>query len=691
MSKFPRMNQDTGNGSETIRSVIESVGTFLPETDVSTHDILQGCRRHLLVPLERWSGIKSRRMAGTTEFSLDMAERAIARCLEKSRYSARDVELLICCNISKQDESDRFSLEPTTSASLLTKFDFADPVHFDLANACAGLFTGIYLADNLIRQKVFSRVLVVSGEYITHLTRTAQIEIESSRDSRLACLTLGDAAAAVMLEAGTGDAGFRSVQMRSAPEHSLLCIAKTTDKAHGGAIMFTDSMGLNEHATENSVLHTLATLQDANVNPDDVDHWILHQTSQRALRGGAAAFNRALGRRAMHDGNLVDNLGRRGNTASTSHFVALADLIEADRIRSGQNVVFAVQASGITYGTAIYQLDDLPSRLRNGGHHKDAADPHAPGSTPAGNGARPKSSSFQRLSRRIQVEAAAAVLPEGPSENEIQMASRAAKECLSRSKYSASQVDVLIFTGIYRNEFLTEPAVAALVARELGITGAMSAERAAPFFAFDIMNGSLGSLTASWVASNLITGGMAKVAMVVSGECIQKQDGALGIVDAASAFILDAGDGRVGFDSFYFTSMPEHHGVFRSFAITAGGPARLGFNGSLEEVRHLAIPELRRAMERHLEESGLTRDGIGAVLAPQGTNGFAGELADALGMPAHKVIDAGKGNLAASSLAFSLLSTNGHANGKPLLALECAPGLQVGAATYYGSLAKPER
>ena len=688
MSKFARMRQDSGNGLETIRSVIESVGTYLPETDVSTRAILEGCHRHLLVPLERWSGIKSRRMAGTTEFSVDLAERAVARCLEKSRYSARDVELLICCNISKQDESDRFTLEPTTSATLLTKFDFANPVHFDLSNACAGLFTGIYVADSLIRQKVFSRVMVVSGEYITHLTRTAQIEIESVRDPRMACLTLGDAAAAVLLEASTQpDVGFRRLDLRSAPEHSMLCIAKTTDKAHGGAIMFTDSMGLNEHATESSVLHVLATLEAAQVEPEEIDHWIMHQTSQRALRGGAAAFNRALGRTAMHDGNLVDNLGRRGNTASTSHFVALADLIESDRIRSGQHIVFAVQASGITYGTAIYELDDLPARLRNGGHGKSAsANGHG---EPAGASASSGSAlRFQRLRTRVQVESAAAVLPEHEAETEIQMASRAAKECLARSKYSASQVDVLIFTGVYRSEFLSEPAVATLVARELGITGAMRTDRDNPFFAFDITNGSLGSLLAAWVASNLINDGSVKVAMVVSGECIQKQDGTLGIVDSASALVLDAGDGTVGFDSFCFTSTPEHHGAFRSYANTAEGPARLGFRGSLEDVRRLAVPELRRAMERHFEEGGLTRDGIGAVLAPQGTDGFSERLASGLGLPAQKVIDAGKGNVSASSLAFALLSTIGCTGGKPLLVMECAPGLQVGSATYYGGLTR---
>jgi 3-oxoacyl-[acyl-carrier-protein] synthase III len=673
-----------------VSSVIESVGTYLPDAEISTKTILAGCRKHLLVPLERWSGISSRHMAGTTEFSIDLAERAVARCLEKSRHTARDVELLICCNISKQDENNHYTLEPTTSTTLLTRFDFGPLVHFDLTNACAGMFTGIFVADSLIRQGVFSRVLVVSGEYITHLTKTAQKEIESSRDPRMACLTLGDAAAAVMLEATSRPGiGFQHLDLRSAPEHSELCIAKTTEQAHGGAIMFTDSAGLNDHATANAVQHLMATFQESQVQPEEIDHFILHQTSRRALQGGSAAFNKALGRKAMHQGNVVDNLTNRGNTASTTHFVALADLIEADRIHSGDQLAFCVQASGITYGTAIYTLDDLPARLRNGHGNGSGKTAEPPVATPAqprvATPAQGLVPTFQRLSRRVRVVSAATALPEQPAETETQMASRAAKDCLARSGYAASDIDTLIFAGVYRADFLSEPAVANLVAKELGITGSMGTDSQRHFFAFDILNGALGCLTASWVASNLIAGGQSKVAMIVTAESVQRQleAPALGIVDAASALILDAGDGVEGFDSFSFGTLPEHHDVLQTYANTAEGPAKLGFRGDPAAVRQLAIPELRRLMDRHLQESGLTRDGLAGVLPPQDGDEFVARLADGLGLPANRVVNARKGNVFASSFAFALLSASQQEAERPLLALEFAPGLQVGCATYY--------
>ncbi len=76
-------------------TIIESLGVYLPPKAVSTSEVLEGCRNKLAFPLERLTGIKSRRMAGETEFSIDLARKAIESCLKCSRYRAEDIELLI--------------------------------------------------------------------------------------------------------------------------------------------------------------------------------------------------------------------------------------------------------------------------------------------------------------------------------------------------------------------------------------------------------------------------------------------------------------------------------------------------------------------------------------------------------------------------------------------------------------------
>ena len=66
-------------------TIIESMGVYLPDKEVSSKDLLASAKHALLYPLEKLTGIKSRRMAGETEFSIDLARKAIASCMEFSK------------------------------------------------------------------------------------------------------------------------------------------------------------------------------------------------------------------------------------------------------------------------------------------------------------------------------------------------------------------------------------------------------------------------------------------------------------------------------------------------------------------------------------------------------------------------------------------------------------------------------
>src|SRR2546427_8830643 len=70
------------------------------------------------------------------------------------------------------------------------------------------------------------------------------------------------------------------------------------------------------------------------------------------------------GKEVCHNDNVINNIAERGNTATTTQIVALADSILSNNIQSGDNIVFGITGSGATIGAALYTLDDLPDRLR---------------------------------------------------------------------------------------------------------------------------------------------------------------------------------------------------------------------------------------------------------------------------------------------------------------------------------------
>ena len=384
----PQAATTATGGTRTAQTVVESLGVYLPEREVTTGAIVRACRHRLRVRLERMTGIRSRHVAGDKEFSVDLAREAVARCLQASRSQAADVDLIIAANISKQDSRLTYNIEPTTAAVLRKQFGMHGALAFDLSNACAGVFTAIMVVDELIRRGDVRRALVVSGEYITHLTTTAQRELKGTRDPRLACLTLGDAGVCLLLGQGDGTTGFEYIDLYTAPEYAKLCVAHSAE-SHG-AIMFTDSEGLARAAMNDAVPHYAELVAGGHVDLDP-DLFIPHQTSSIAIRAAARATNRWFGKPVVHSGNIVDNLWRRGNTATTSHWVALSDLINGRGVRPGQKVLFSITASGVTVGMAQYRVDAMSHLAANGRHTPNGHGPAngfgpATDSRPAGAG-----------------------------------------------------------------------------------------------------------------------------------------------------------------------------------------------------------------------------------------------------------------------------------------------------------------
>ncbi|MEX2231041.1 MAG: 3-oxoacyl-[acyl-carrier-protein] synthase III C-terminal domain-containing protein [Cyclobacteriaceae bacterium] len=672
-------------------TIIESIGVYLPPQSFSTSEVLTGCRNKIHFPLENITGIKTRRMAGQSEFSIDLARNAIADCLAKSKYNPTDIDLLICCNISRYDGLGLISFEPNTSIKLRKYFGFTNAIVFDITNACAGMFTGIYIVDALIKTRAIRRGMVVSGEYITHLTQTAQKEIESFMDTRLACLTLGDAGAALILEkASENQIGFQELELQTFGRYSQYCIAKASEQ--GGMIMYTDSVNLTDVAVKSGAKHAMNVLQRAGWPPKSFQHLIMHQTSSMTLNSARREINRLLKGEICHDGNTINNLEQRGNTASTAHFIAIADHIRNNNINTGDKIVFSISASGLTIGTALYVFDDLPDRLRQmesqqSGKLKEtpikrlssAADPNAP---------------------RIRIESVGTIPTETiGKKNSMELLNRAATSCLKKSSYECSEIGLLIYSGVYRSEYLLEPAYAALLAGELDMNATTLGPDNKKTLAFDIFNSSVGFLNACYVAQQMIAAENCKTAMIVAAESENNADSfpdkLVGIRETASALILDSHPSNdKGFSRFLFSYDWESLNAYTTYCKTGDTNNKTGDTKPCLHVvkdtnlEALYIECIFPAVQKLLQMEGLDLNRIDKVFPPQISSSFITRLIEKLNLPRERFIDVvGEGpDLFSSSLTYAFE----HAYEKGLvkpgdigLMIAVGSGIQVGCAIYY--------
>jgi 3-oxoacyl-[acyl-carrier-protein] synthase III len=522
--------------------------------------------------------------------------------------------------------------------------------------------------------------MVVSGEYITHLTETAQKEIQGPTDARLACLTLGDAGAAVILERGPNRrVGFHDIDIATLGRYSSLCVAKASGGPDGGAIMFVDSIAATVAAVKRSVPYVAAVMKRHGWRPEHCDHIVMHQTSESSLNDAVVAVNRMFGTGAAHPGNTIYNLAERGNTASTTHFVALSDHIRGNRIKSGDNVVFGISGSGQTVGAALYTFDDLPDRLRR-----------------APDGRRVRSLSTGQPSPeppvmpRVRIEGVGTA-PVGQStpRRVVDLAVQAATACLVHSGVDRAELGLMIYSGVYRDEFITEPAIAALVAGELGVNDDIESPDGSKTLAFDVLNGAVGFLNACQVGVQMIGAGKAEHAMVVASEVeTNTAEGGhpmYGLHETGSAVILGRSGGADGFGRFVFHQHPEYGGALTTYFQHRDGHSWLQIDRDPNLSAHYldCIPP---AVEELLKLEELDASEIAAVFPPYLCSADRTELAARLRIPSSRFVDvATDADLFSSSLPYGLQYAWRHKLVRPGdigLIVGVGSGVQVGCATY---------
>lgn len=663
--------------------VIESLGVYLPPRAVSTEQVLADCVNEVRIPLERLTGIKNRRMAGVDEFSIDLGRKAISDCLSRSSYAPEEIDLVIACNISRCDGPEHmFTFEPSTASQLRDRLGLTHAVCFDINNACAGMFTGISVAQDFLKTQLVRNALVVSGEYISHITGTAQQEIDGPMDPRLACLTVGDAGAAVVLELGAGDrVGFHDLDLATYSEFAKLCIAKATEGPHGGAIMVTDSVTQTAIAVKHSVPYVAAVMQRHGWRPETADQLLMHQTSEASINDAILTINRVFGAGAASRANTICNLAERGNTATTTHFVALYDYINAGRINSGDNVVLSITGSGQTIGTGLYTFDDLPDRMRRATKGQSAR--------------AARSASGRRelpATPRVRIEGIGTAAAGQGRPSSIAFAVDAARACLEDSGVDSSQVGLMIHAGIYRDDFLSEPAVATLVAGEVGINAEPESADAPKTFAFDILNGAVGFLNGCHVAAGMIGAGRTGHAMVLASEVenntVESGYPRRGVQETGSAIMLSPSSGPEGFGRFVFEHHPEYRRALATHTQERDGRTwlRVDRDPNLSAIYVSCLPA---AVKQLLSLEALDPGDIALVLPPYLPGAALDDLAARIGVDRSRFVDLeAQGQTTdpfTSTLPYQILDARRRGLVKPgdvALIMAVGSGVEVGCTTY---------
>ena len=343
------------SGSAPYRAKFGSVGVRLPAHRLSSDELMASTRHRTGIQLERLTGIHERRIADDGEDSLTLAVGAARDCLSRSQWRPGDLDMVVSTSISKYAGGFRQRLEPPLSMFIKHAIGAPQAMSFDLSNACAGMLTGVFVLNDYIRRGAIERGLVVSGESISQLGRNAATQVRGIFSRQLASLPLGDAGAAVLVERAPADTpGISVAAFTTLAKHSRLCLGYPS-RVGPGASMYTKARTIHRVAIESVPDLLRETLDDADLDIDDIDYFIPHQTSSRAIRTGTRALQDRFGVTPKH---VVDNVELFGNTSSTTHFVALHRLLSEGRLHVGDRVLLLALASGLEVGVVVFTMDE---------------------------------------------------------------------------------------------------------------------------------------------------------------------------------------------------------------------------------------------------------------------------------------------------------------------------------------------
>lgn len=135
----------------------------------------------------------------------------------------------------------------------------------------------------------------------------------------------------------------------------------------------------------------------------------------------------------------------------------------------------------------------------------------------------------------------------------IAHAAQAGRHCLSAAGVPLSDVGLLINTGVYRDDNLVEPAMAALIQGDIGMGLDFTRYPGEPYVvSFDLMNGACGLLNAVQVADSFLRAGGVRHVLIVSSDAHpgDRADDAYPYATLGGAVLLSQGEGdEQGFGS----------------------------------------------------------------------------------------------------------------------------------------------
>ena len=325
---------------------IAGCGSSVPQRQLTNADL-----EKLMDTSGEWivqrTGIHGRRVhergvETTSKFAVEASRKALG----DAGVPGEAVDLVIVATMTADMPT------PSVSCVVAAGLGTGNAGAYDLNAACSGFVFALNTAHALMRDAGYRTVLVVGADLVTRFC-------DYSTFGRGAAILFGDAAGAVVLRA-SDDAGkgliAQAMHSDGGRARHLYIPRMGCDFFEGDEFdeRKLGSIQMNGPAVFKFAVSTFpklisATLEKASLNPEDVDHYVCHQSNQRILQAARDRFG-------LPEEKLHMNIDRYGNTVAASVPLLFDEIRRNGEVREGQRVMFLGFGAGLTWGSSLWQV-----------------------------------------------------------------------------------------------------------------------------------------------------------------------------------------------------------------------------------------------------------------------------------------------------------------------------------------------
>jgi 3-oxoacyl-[acyl-carrier-protein] synthase-3 len=319
-----------------ISAAITAVGAYVPDF-VLSNQVLET----MVDTNDEWittrTGIKERRLLknpgkGTSFLAIKAAEDLI----NKTGLDPKEIDLVIVATATPDMPV------AATAVYVASEIGATNAFAYDLQAACSSFLYGMSTAASYIETGRYKKVLLIGADKMSSI-----IDYED----RTTCIIFGDGGGAVLFEPNEEGLGLQDELLRSDgigreflkidAGGSILPPSQETvsNKQH---FVRQDGKTVFKYAVSNMADVSERIMKRNDLTNEDVSWLVAHQANKRIIDATARRMN-------LDDSKVLMNIERYGNTTSATLPLLLSDF--EDKLKKGDNIVFAAFGGGFTWGS----------------------------------------------------------------------------------------------------------------------------------------------------------------------------------------------------------------------------------------------------------------------------------------------------------------------------------------------------